>query len=308
MRISLEGDFDQEEILQALRDFFPKRRIIIADNESKHSSEPGAIILFKDVNDKERKLQNIIKEQTAEINELRVTSKKAQLNIQTFQKQQKTLFDEFVQLRTRYGEQKTLIVNILWMHCAPHHPELKHIPAQEEERFQESESQVGSYVIEDMLGEGQFASVSSCYRLGEADMKYAIKMIKKERVTTYPSLMRISQEIEILSRLKSPYIISIEDKIHTSKMLYLILQKGGPDLFEFFDQHPHGVPLPWAKQIMAAIITAVHFCHENSVCHRGTFFNSSFFQANTHHYYFGVLTRFETGEYIIRFRYRKRIM
>jgi hypothetical protein len=64
------------------------------------------------------------------------------------------------------------------MHCAPHHPELKHIPALEEEQLEESDSRVGSYVIEDMLGEGQFASVSSCHRSGASDIKYAERIIE----------------------------------------------------------------------------------------------------------------------------------
>jgi serine/threonine protein kinase len=81
--------------------------------------------------------------------------------------------------------------------------------------------------------------------------------------------MRVSNEIENLKLLKSPYIVSIERVIHTQHMLYIVTEKGGKDLFEFFDEHPDGVPESWAKEIISCVIKGVLYCHERGICHRG---------------------------------------
>ena len=39
-------------------------------------------------------------------------------------------------------------------------------------------------------------------------------------------------------------------------------------MFEFFDEHPDGVPESWAKEIVSGILEAVYHCHKNLICHR----------------------------------------
>ena len=43
---------------------------------------------------------------------------------------------------------------------------------------------------------------------------------------------------------------------------------GGSDLFEFFDEHPGGVPENWAREIIYRVMRAVLFCHQRQYCHR----------------------------------------
>lgn len=62
------------------------------------------------------------------IKELEDAAENSLTSIQTFHKQQRTLFDEFVLLRQKYDEQKVALMNVLWSQCALHHPELRHIP------------------------------------------------------------------------------------------------------------------------------------------------------------------------------------
>ena len=124
-------------------------------------------------------------------------------------------------------------------------------------------------MIGEVLGEGQFASVSSCIKIGsEQKNSLALKTIKKERILSLQGLKRVSNEIETLTKLKSPYIIFLHDVIQTATNLYIIMERGGPDLFEFFDEHPNGVSELWAKDIMYNILQGVSFCHDNSYCHR----------------------------------------
>lgn len=194
---------------------------------------------------------------------------KALISIQTFHKQQQALFDEFVLLRQKYDDQKDGLLNILWIKCSQYHPELRQIPkVEDEETFVETEENIGPYAVGDILGEGQFATVKLCWKEEAPDELFALKMIKKERVTTFALLRRVSNEIEILRRLDSPFVVSVKNVIQTSTMLYIVTEKGGSDLFEFFDEHPDGVPEAWAKDIIICILRAVSYCHDQGVCHR----------------------------------------
>ena len=131
-------------------------------------------------------------------------------------------------------------------------------------------------------GEGQFATVKSCsvsrsrsdeYGLTDMahidpDKEYAIKIIDKDKIQTMHSLKRMSNEISILYELRNPHIVSVVDVIQTWKCLYIVTEKGGVDMFEFFDEHPDGVPEDWARKIMGKILKGVFYCHSNMVCHR----------------------------------------
>ena len=191
----------------------------------------------------ENELQNSLQKKNQELQELQVTSQKSLASIQAFHEQQQALFDEFVTLRQRYDEQKNTLVTILWTHCCQYHPDLRHIPIIEDEStFMETEERVGNYAVGSMLGEGQFATVRSCHLLGKEDNLHALKVIKKDRIITFTSIKRVSNEIDILRKLKSPFIVSIVDVIQTKSKLYMITELGGADLFEFFDEHSQGVP------------------------------------------------------------------
>jgi len=214
---------------------------------------------------------------TSELAKLEVTSSKALASVQTFHTQQKQLFDEFVLLRRRYDEQKTQLLETLWDKCATSSPELSEIPdAEDESTFIEDDDHVGVYNLGEVLGEGQFALVRSCtvsHSRGnkathDFDAEYAIKLLNKERLLSFHSLKRVSNEVKILQSMNCPYIVTIKDVIQTKKKLYIVTEKGGLDLFEFFDEHPDGVPESWARDIVACVLKGVLYCHEKQVCHR----------------------------------------
>ncbi len=210
------------------------------------------------------------KQKEQEVKEAEESAKKAILSIQTLHKQQQALFDEFVLLRQRYDEQKASTVSILWNQCARYHPDLRQIPPMEDvATFVENDDIIGNLIVGDQLGEGQFATVKSCMMTG-SEREFALKIIKKERITSFTSLMRVSNEIDNLRLLKSPYVVSVAQVIHTQNMLYIVTEKGGRDLFEFFDEHPDGVPENWAKEIISCVLKGVLYCHDQGICHRGT--------------------------------------
>lgn len=254
----IEGDvISEEELKAALSEKFPQRRFSVAPFE-------------KDQNTVD--LEEKLKAKIEECHELESAAGKAMVSIDVIQQQQQSLFDDFVLLRSKYDEQKTTLLESLWTHCASYHQDLQHIPAAEDpEIFVETEEKLGDYNIEEMLGEGQFAMVMNCWKDGSGDKdrgKLAIKIIKKERITTFASLKRLSNEVFHLQTLRSPYVVKISDCIHTSSKLYIVTERGGADLFDFFDNHPEGVDPKWAKEIVANIMKGVTYIHRRRICHR----------------------------------------
>ena len=299
-RVTVIG-LDEQSLLELLKLHYPNKTIrsIISSSEAEEELDPlpldpNEIILFSTlsfVNDKEERereekeretkgLKKLLNEKDLQIKEMEMNTKLAVESIQTFHHQQQALYDEFLILRQKYDEQKSAHIATLWTYCASYHPDLNSLPIEENNKeFLENESQVGKYCVTDMLGEGQFAIVYSCYATNGSSSssssssssvgnELAIKVINKERITSFSSLRRVSNEISILKSLNCSFVIKILDVIHTKTKLYIITEKGGQDLFEFFDEHPDGVSESWAQEITAGIVTGVLYCHLHSVCHR----------------------------------------
>lgn len=251
-KLVVEGDITQEELDALLKEKFGERTLSVSASTS----------LTRDL-----EIELDIKKKECE--ELEMAAGRASLSLQTIHQQQQSLFDDFVILRNKYDETKQNLVEGLWTHCASYHPELSYIPKlMDESEACDEETKIGNYVIESLLGEGQFATVKACYKETDDSGKLACKMIKKERILTFSSLKRVSNEVFVLGELSSKYVVKIFDVMQSSNKLYIFTERGGADLFDFFDAHPEGVPLEWAKSIVAHIMKAVQYIHVNNICHR----------------------------------------
>jgi DNA repair ATPase RecN len=273
-RIVLHGKISLEELSTVLKTAFPDRHITICNsvNEKKSKGNPSSrdlLISSFQNDDIFVSLGQKLEEKNKELKEAEESASKAVISIQTLHKQQQALFDEFALLRQRYDEQKNTMITILWNQCAKYHPDLRQIPQLEDAvTFTENEFQVGDFTVGDLLGEGQFATVRNCQRKDKQE-EYALKIIKKERITSFTSLMRVSNEIVNLLMLKSQFIVCVIQVLHTQNNLYIVTEKGGRDLFEFFDEHPDGVPESWAREIISCVMKGVLYVHDQGICHRG---------------------------------------
>jgi Protein kinase domain len=287
--VTVTGDFSLDDIQEALKSHFSGRTIRVdrgnsdssgngsnpkkSFGESKESgilSHREIVVSYSPTADQLQYLKVLLERKTKDMKEMEASSSKALLTMQTFQTQQKALLDEFIVLHQKYDEQKQALVDILWVDCAKHDPTLKFIPLLENmNNFVETENSVGIYNMGDELGSGQFAAVRTCWKGKETDVEYAIKIIKKDRMTTYLSVSRLSDEVGLLQKLQNQYVISIKETFQTQKHMYIITEKGGADMFEFFDEHDDGVPELWARDIMACVLISVQACHEAGICHRG---------------------------------------
>ncbi|RHY26247.1 hypothetical protein DYB25_003858 [Aphanomyces astaci] len=114
---------------------------------------------------------------------------------------------------------------ILWEYLPQHDSSLSLIPPLAHD-VMESVTIVGDYTIHGTLGEGQYAAVYACSR-------------NASKLNDITALVRVHSEISALSdpALRHPSLLSVKHVIHTSKFIYLVTERGGKDLFDFFGPH-----------------------------------------------------------------------
>ncbi|RHY83296.1 hypothetical protein DYB26_001241 [Aphanomyces astaci] len=141
---------------------------------------------------------------------------------------------------------------ILWEYLPQHDSSLSLIPPLAHD-VMESVTIVGDYTIHGTLGEGQYAAVYACSR-------------NASKLNDITALVRVHSEISALSdpALRHPSLLSVKHVIHTSKFIYLVTERGGKDLFDFFE----GVSEATALRIAFKIVEAVKHMHMHGYCHR----------------------------------------
>lgn len=279
--ITITGYISVTEIKNLINDRYIDTKVFIDDGIGNKScdynfSDPKHLMVSSTTpehtrNDSIVELNDTLEWRNKEINDLKKTTAQALTSVTTFQRQHQALYDRFVSLRHLFDEQKLSLLNLLWIHCGAYHPDLREIPVIEDmAEFLEEDDRVGDFVVGETLGQGQSATVRSCYRSGSTK-ELAVKIMKKDRFISFPALKSISNEIEILKKLKNDYIICIYDVIQTRDNLYIVTEKGGRDLFETFELYPDGLSEIWAKDIITNVLKPILYCHDRDICHRGMY-------------------------------------
>ena len=99
-----------------------------------------------------------------------------------------------------------------------------------------SNTQVGDYILENIIGQGQFASVKKGKKIGEEEYR-AIKYFDKSKINSFKSLLYITNEIKNIKLLKSEYIMNVHDIFHNETFLYIVLDYGPKDLYHLLDTY-----------------------------------------------------------------------
>lgn len=70
---------------------------------------------------------------------------------------------------------------------------------------------IGNYVLlKEQLGKGQYGSVNKCHVKGDPSKPFACKIITRQSLT--PRLFNnLKNEISILSKIHSPYVVGLKD-------------------------------------------------------------------------------------------------
>nr|CAB3264138.1 myosin light chain kinase A [Phallusia mammillata] len=142
--------------------------------------------------------------------------------------------------------------------------------AGKEEQFHEDF--LRKYIVDQMLGRGACGKVHEVWsKLGAG--RFAAKVISKAQLSVYsaqPYIQQrdITEEAEILRKLKHPCIIGVHEVIDTPKDLHIILEyAGGGELFERLAEKG---PLTesTAKLYFYQMLAAVTYLHNNDITHR----------------------------------------
>ena len=174
-------------------------------------------------------------EKDSEISELDNCLQLATNSIRSFHAQQRELFDDFIQLREKYDSMKVKLRDVLWGHVASTSHEFAAIPRLQH-NLKDDGDKIEQYELGELVGKGEFAHVRTCTvasATGSASKVFAVKILAKEKIVDVAGLQRTANEIRILREANHPNILKIYDIIHTQERLYIIMEKGTRDLFDY---------------------------------------------------------------------------
>ncbi|XP_052019044.1 sperm motility kinase 2A-like [Apodemus sylvaticus] len=129
--------------------------------------------------------------------------------------------------------------------------------------FFEAESFHSQYRVLNTIGHGGCATVKLAkHRLTGTPV--AVKMIDKQKHRHHP----VTSEVDIMTRLNHPNIISLQQVIQTEKTIYLVMELSkGESLYDYIH---HAGPLQEdeARTIFKQILSAISYCHDLGIIHR----------------------------------------
>jgi len=121
------------------------------------------------------------------------------------------------------------------------------------------------YSIDEILGEGSFATV----RKGSdkaSGVGVAIKIISKKGLSYKPE--SLNNEIQILQKLKHPYVIQCYDLFETENEVFLVMElMTGGTLYERIEKKEKYREKD-AKQVMTKLFYAIEYFHSIGIVHR----------------------------------------
>uniref|UniRef100_A0A915BQA1 SNF-related serine/threonine-protein kinase n=2 Tax=Parascaris univalens TaxID=6257 RepID=A0A915BQA1_PARUN len=125
----------------------------------------------------------------------------------------------------------------------------------------------GLYDLEETIGKGHFAVVKLASHVFTGE-KVAVKVIDK---TKFDATMasHFMQEVRCMKLVQHPNIVRLYEVIDTHTKLFLILELGDYDMYDFIMKNADkGCPENEAQQYFCQIIKAIDYCHKLHVVHR----------------------------------------
>ncbi|XP_042885622.1 serine/threonine-protein kinase SIK3-like isoform X3 [Penaeus japonicus] len=125
---------------------------------------------------------------------------------------------------------------------------------------------VSDYQIEKTIGKGNFAVVKlATHTITKS--KVAIKIIDKTKIDA-ENLRKILREIEILKKLRHPYIIRLYEVMETERKIFLVTEYVSyGELFDYVVNNGRMIEKEARAKFMQ-IVAALRYCHKRGIVHR----------------------------------------
>ncbi|XP_070000795.1 serine/threonine-protein kinase SIK3 isoform X4 [Penaeus vannamei] len=125
---------------------------------------------------------------------------------------------------------------------------------------------VSDYQIEKTIGKGNFAVVKlATHTITKS--KVAIKIIDKTKIDA-ENLRKILREIEILKKLRHPYIIRLYEVMETERKIFLVTEYASyGELFDYVVNNGRMIEKEARTKFMQ-IVAALRYCHKRGIVHR----------------------------------------
>ncbi|KAL3658104.1 hypothetical protein V7S43_016947 [Phytophthora oleae] len=224
---------------------------------------PDASHLLRKIGRKSKKIK-LLSEQ---VGSFKARAEDAMQKAQHLEMEQEQFFDDVREMKAQFDKLADSHRKLMWEYLPARDPSLRAIPRLTAQ-LPETPTAVGQYPLEHVLGYGQYAVVYTSHAPERPEL--AVKAIDKQKLMDLVSLHRISSEIASLSdpAIRHPGILELVDVIHTRKHVYLVTERGGKDLFEFFGAHTDGVEESTIRPLLLHLVQAVEVLHRNNYCHR----------------------------------------
>ncbi|KAG7377053.1 hypothetical protein PHYPSEUDO_012245 [Phytophthora pseudosyringae] len=235
----------------------------LSSAETSGAGAPDTSHLLRKIGRKSKKIK-LLSEQ---VESLKAKAEDAMQKAQHLVMEQEQFFDDVREMKTQFDKLAENHRKLMWEYLPARDPSLRAIPRLTTQ-LPETPTAVGKYPLEQVLGYGQYAVVYTSSTPERTEL--AVKAIDKQKLTDLVSLHRISSEIASLSdpAIRHPGILELVDVIHTRKHVYLVTERGGKDLFEFFGAHVDGLEEATIRPLVLHLAQAVEVLHRNNYCHR----------------------------------------
>ncbi|KAJ7999099.1 hypothetical protein DPEC_G00211900 [Dallia pectoralis] len=122
------------------------------------------------------------------------------------------------------------------------------------------------YGFLETLGKGTYGKVNKAVE--KSGRMVAIKSIRKDKIKDDQDLMHIRREIEIMSSLNHPHIITIYEVFENKDKIVIVMEYASRgDLYDYLCEKQR-ISEREARHFFRQIVSAVHYCHGNGIVHR----------------------------------------
>uniref|UniRef100_A0A8C8RV84 non-specific serine/threonine protein kinase n=1 Tax=Pelusios castaneus TaxID=367368 RepID=A0A8C8RV84_9SAUR len=123
------------------------------------------------------------------------------------------------------------------------------------------------YELQETLGKGTYGKVKRAIERFSGRV-VAIKSIRKDKIKDEQDMVHIRREIEIMSSLSHPHIITIFEVFENKDKIVIIMEYASKgELYDYISERRR-LSERETRHFFRQIVSAVHYCHKNGVVHR----------------------------------------